>query len=46
MEDDERRGTVTLRPHNPDFEPIELTVTDEDDVTVIAAFVKVLGSTQ
>ena len=42
VEDDERRGTVTLRPHNPAFEPIELTVTDEDEVSVIAMFVRVM----
>ena len=41
-EDGTRRGTVTLRPRNPAFEPIVITVADEGDVSVIAAFVKVL----
>lgn len=38
----ERKGTVTLRPHNPSFEPIVLTSTVEDDVTVVASLVRLL----
>ena len=38
-----RHVRVTLEPTNPDFEPIELTVDDEDSVTVVADLVEVIG---
>ena len=34
---------ITLKPVNPDFEPIVLTGTDEGDLQVIAELVEVLG---
>ena len=38
-----RHVKITLRPNNPDFHPIELTVEDEGNVQVIAEFLEVLG---
>ena len=43
LEDDEVRGSVALRPLNPDFEAIVIDAED-DAVTVIAEFVEVLGT--
>jgi phage repressor protein C with HTH and peptisase S24 domain len=37
-----RHFSVTLRPNNPDFEPIEITCEDEAEVQVIAEFLEVL----
>ena len=34
---------ITLEPTNPDFEPIELRVDDEDSVTVVAEVIEVIG---
>ena len=39
-----RHVRVTLRPLNREFAPIELTVDDEADVSVVAEFVAVVGS--
>jgi type III restriction enzyme len=41
-EDAKRVGTVTLRPHNTEFAPIVITASDEDEVSVVAAFVRAL----
>jgi ATP-dependent helicase YprA (DUF1998 family) len=38
-----RHLKVTLRPTNPEFQPIELTNEDEDTVLVIAELLEVLG---
>ena len=38
-----RHIRITLRPNNPDFPPIELTVEDEDNVRVIAELLEVFG---
>lgn len=38
-----RHARITLRPTNPDFEPIVLTGADEGQVQVIAELVEVLG---
>jgi SOS-response transcriptional repressor LexA len=38
-----RHARITLKPVNPDFEPIILTGTDEGDLQVIAELVEVLG---
>ncbi len=38
-----RHSKITLKPVNPDFEPIVLTGTDEGDLQVIAEFLEVLG---
>lgn len=38
-----RRRRVVLRPVNPDFNPVVLESTSEDDVRVIAEVVEVLG---
>ncbi|MCY4508300.1 MAG: S24 family peptidase [Acidobacteria bacterium] len=38
-----RHVRITLEPTNPDFEPIELTVDDEDSVTVVAELIEVIG---
>ena len=38
-----RHSEITLKPVNPDFEPIALTGTDEGDLQVIAEFLEVLG---
>jgi SOS-response transcriptional repressor LexA len=35
---------ITLRPANPDFEPIVLTREDEGDLQIVAELVEVLGS--
>jgi type III restriction enzyme len=42
LEDGEVRGSVTLRPLNPDYEAIVLTDVDDEDVVVIAELVEVL----
>ena len=38
-----RHARITLEPANPDFEPIEITVDDEDSVTVVAELIEVIG---
>ena len=38
-----RHVRITLEPTNPDFAPIELTVDDEDSVTVVAELIEVIG---
>ena len=38
-----RHVKITLKPVNPDFEPIVLTSADEGELQVIAEFVEVLG---
>jgi phage repressor protein C with HTH and peptisase S24 domain len=38
-----RHVRVVLKPRNPEFQPIELTVDDEDAVAVVAELVEVLG---
>ena len=38
-----RHVKITLKPVNPDFEPIVLTGADEGELQVIAELVKVLG---
>jgi len=38
-----RHSTITLKPVNPEFEPIELTDAQEGQVQVIAECVEVLG---
>lgn len=38
-----RHVKITLKPNNPAFEPVELTVDDEDSVDVIAELVQVLS---
>lgn len=35
---------IALEPTNPDFEPIELTVDDEDSVAVVAELIETLGT--
>ncbi len=37
-----RHFRITLKPSNPDFEAIELTVDDEGEFTVIAEFLEVV----
>ena len=37
-----RHFKITLRPSNPEFDPIELTCDDEDDVQVVAEMLEVL----
>jgi hypothetical protein len=37
-----RHERITLRPLNPEFEPIELDAEDEDRLKVITEFVEVL----
>jgi SOS-response transcriptional repressor LexA len=39
-----RHERITLRPVNPEFDPIVLTGTDEDEVQVIAEFLEVLSA--
>ena len=39
-----RHVRITLEPTNPDFEPIELTVDDEDSVAVVAELIEALGT--
>ncbi len=39
-----RHSKITLKPINPDFEPIVLTGADEGELQVIAELVEVLGS--
>jgi len=39
-----RHERITLKPVNPEFEPIVLTGKDEDELEVIAEFLEVLGS--
>ena len=38
-----RHVKITLKPENPEFQPIELTTDDEDTLKVIAEFVEVVG---
>lgn len=38
----ERGGQVTLLPHNDSFEPIVITSVSNEDVTVIARFVRMV----
>ena len=38
-----RHCKITLKPNNPDFQAIELTVEDEGEFRVIAEFLEVLG---
>ena len=38
-----RHVRITLEPTNPDFEPIELRVDDEDSVKVVAEVIEVIG---
>ncbi len=42
-EDGWRHVKIVLDPVNPDFEPIELTMDDEESVTVVAELVEVIG---
>ena len=37
-----RHVKVTLKPENPEFDPIELAVEDEDRLRVVAEMVEVL----
>ena len=39
-----RHVRITLEPINPEFRQIELTVDDEDSVTVVSELVEVIGS--
>jgi len=43
IEDGEVRGSIALRPLNPDYKTIILTDVDEDEVVVIAELVEVLA---
>jgi phage repressor protein C with HTH and peptisase S24 domain len=46
MDDDSWRHTrITLKPLNPDFQPIELTGSEEGELQVVAEFIEVLGGT-
>jgi hypothetical protein len=38
-----RHARITLKPINPDFQPIELTDSEEGELQVVAEFVEVLG---
>ncbi len=38
-----RHIRITLKPVNPDFQPIELTAAEEGELQVVAEFVEVLG---
>ena len=38
-----RHARITLKPVNPDFQPIVLTGSEEDELQVVAEFVEVLG---
>ena len=38
-----RHVKITLRPNNPDFDPLELTSDDEGDLSVVAELSEVLG---
>ena len=40
---EERRGTIYLRPANPEFEPIELEDVEEGEVDPVAELLEVLG---
>ena len=42
-DDSWRHAKITLKPINPDFEPIVLTGADEDSLEVVAEVVEVLG---
>ena len=42
-DDSWRHAKITLKPVNPDFEPIVLTGADEGELQVIAELVEVLG---
>jgi SOS-response transcriptional repressor LexA len=39
-----RHARITLKPINPDFQPIDLTGAEEGELQVVAEFVEVLGS--
>jgi len=39
-----RHATITLKPINPDFEPIVLTGADKQDLRVVAELIEVLGT--
>ena len=41
-----RHVRITLEPTNPDFEPIALTVDDEDSVAVVAELIEAWGPTR
>jgi SOS-response transcriptional repressor LexA len=44
MDGDSWRHTrITLKPINPDFQPIELTDAEEGELQVVAELVEVLG---
>jgi phage repressor protein C with HTH and peptisase S24 domain len=43
-EDEWQHKSITLKPLNPKYEPIELNPTDEGDVRVLAEFVEVVGA--
>ena len=44
MDGDSWRHTrITLKPLNPDFQPIELMGSEEGELQVVAEFVEVLG---
>jgi phage repressor protein C with HTH and peptisase S24 domain len=36
--------SITLKPLNPEYDPIVLTPTDEGDIRVLAEFVEVVGA--
>jgi SOS-response transcriptional repressor LexA len=40
-----RHTRITLKPINPDFQPIELMSSEEGELQVVAEFVEVLGGT-
>jgi type I restriction enzyme, R subunit len=41
--DNRRTATITLRPINPDFDPIVLSAVDEGKVQVVAEIIEVIG---
>jgi SOS-response transcriptional repressor LexA len=43
-EDGWRHQRITLRPENPEFDPIIIRTEDENDVAVVAEFVEVVGT--
>ncbi len=43
-EDSWRHSTITLKPVNPEFEPIDVTDAQEGQVRVVAECIEVLGS--
>jgi SOS-response transcriptional repressor LexA len=40
-----RHARITLKPINPDFQPIELTGSEEGELQVVAELVEVFGGT-